>query len=176
MPLRNTKNNYGVINKAFHWILALLIFGMLGLGLYMVGLPKNPDRAPFYVFHKATGTVILLLVTLRLLWRWSTVTPILETIPRYQRVGAHITHVTLYVLMFAAPISGMLMSLLGGHSISFYGWFTIPAFTKNPEVAHLSHIIHEGLVYFWVLLLALHIAAALYHHFIRKDDVLKRMV
>lgn len=177
LTLKNTKTTYGIVSKSLHWLLALIILAMISVGLYMVGLPKTPERIPFYLYHKSTGVVVLFLVTVRLLWRWKNIVPTLpKDIPQWQRTSAHLTHTMLYVLIFAAPMSGMLMSLLGGHGISFYGWFTIPALAKGSWIAHLSHAIHEQLIYFWVVLLALHIGAALYHHFIRRDNVLKRML
>ena len=177
MTIKNTKTAYGLPSKILHWSLAFLILGMLGVGLYMVDLPKTPERFPFYLYHKSTGVVVLLLVTLRVLWRWKNIAPDLpKDMPRWQLKAAHVTHTLLYITMFAAPISGITMSLLGGHSISFYGIFTIPALQKVSWAAHLGHTVHELLIYFWVLLLAMHIGAALYHHFVRRDDVLKRMV
>lgn len=143
----------------------------------MVDMPRTPERIPFYLYHKSTGVVVLALVTLRLLWRWRTIAPKLPSdMPRWQKASAHLTHTLLYVLMFVAPISGMMMSLLGGHDIAFYGWFTIPALTKGSWAAQFGHTVHVQLIYLWVLLLGLHISAALYHHFVCRDDILKRML
>ena len=174
----NTTASYSKTSKTFHWLLALLILTMLGVGLYMANLPNTSEKWTFYALHKATGVVVLVLVTLRLLWRWSSIVPDLpQDFPAWQHRAAQVTHFLLYVLMFAGPISGMLMSLLGGHAIAFYGLFTIPAlYPKGSWISGLSHTVHTQLIYLWVALLGLHIVAALYHHFIRKDDILKRMV
>ncbi len=176
--ITNTHTKYGTLSKTFHWLIATLIFTLIGAGLYMVELPKGTYKGQIYALHKATGIVVLTLVTLRLLWRWRTITPTLPTdLSIWQKKAAHLTHGALYVLMFAGPLSGLTMSLCGGHAISFYGLFTIPPIAHGPSIiAHIAHDIHAALVYFWLVLLVAHIGAALYHHYVRRDDVLKRML
>lgn len=177
--LRNTKNNYGWLAKTFHWILALLILTLLGVGLYMTSLPEeDPNRLFFYWLHKSTGVLVLTLVVLRLSWRWVNRVPELPfNMPRWQKIAARGNHYALYGLMIIMPLSGFMMSSFGGHPIDVYGLFTFHPMAQGPnKVAWLSHETHINLVYFWFALIGLHVSAAMYHHFWRKDTILRRML
>lgn len=163
--------------KAFHWLLALLIVGMLCLGLYMDGLPFAPLKFQLIQLHKSIGITILMLVAARLLWRFTHPAPMLPAhMPLWQKAAAHGTHTLLYILMFAMPLSGYLMSDAAGYHPNWFGINVPILMGSNPEVAKtlgFAHYIGANLL--WALLAA-HVGAALYHHVWVKDDTLRRML
>lgn len=167
---------YNVLAITFHWGVGLIIIGLLAVGLIMDDLPK-PDKYVVYGWHKAFGIIVLALVTLRFAWRMKKVPPALPaSIPHYQVVISKITHLALYCLMFAMPLVGWMMSSAGGHPVSVFG-LPIPAIVEeNKELGKLMHELHEWGAWALIALISLHIGAALYHQFIRKDGILLRMV
>ncbi len=176
--LKNTNSSYGIIAKTLHWTVALLIITLLGVGLYMVSLPNGGDKWYFYDLHKATGTVVLVLVLFRVYWRRTNEVPGLpKDMPAWQQIAARWTHYALLTLMVVFPVSGLLMSLMTGHPVNFYGLFTIPAMAEEPGlVAGVSYLLHTYLPYVFISIISLHVLAALYHHFFRKDNILRRML
>lgn len=175
--LRNTLTAYGWPAKLQHWLLALLIIGMLALGLVMDDF-KGDTRFALYGIHKAIGAIILALVVVRLLWRWSNINPALpeDTTP-LTRLAARGGHFLLYVAMLVMPLSGWTLSNAAGYPVSVFGWFALPAIAaKNHDLHELAEEVHEWAAYGLIALIMVHIAAALYHHIIRKDAVLTRML
>lgn len=175
---RNTIQTYGIIARTFHWVMAVMVIGMLAVGFYMAGMAMGPDKIQIYGWHKATGILVLGLVTLRLLWRWSNKAPALPgNLSTIQRLLAHLSHFGLYGLMFGMPLVGWAMSSAAGIPVSVFGWFTLPPLLEADKgVLTLTKILHYygGLAF--VALIGLHFLAALYHHFIRGDNVLRRML
>jgi cytochrome b561 len=134
--LKNTLQSYGLIARLLHWTMAILILGMIGMGYVLIQMPPSDLRSSLFGIHKATGLLILVLVSCRLLWRYHNVTPLTpNTIPPWQRSLAKLNIFTLYSLMFLVPVSGLGGALFGGYPLSFYGLFTIPSLTKNPKIA-----------------------------------------
>ncbi|HEY1097143.1 MAG TPA: cytochrome b/b6 domain-containing protein [Alphaproteobacteria bacterium] len=175
--LRNTLSNFGTIAKTFHWVMALMIIGLLGLGLYMTRLDLSPQMFKLYGLHKSFGITVLVLAALRVLWRLSNVHPLpLATHQPSEKILARIAHFLLYVAIFLMPLSGWIMSSAKGFSVSVFGWFTLPNLFKPDEaVAHLFAEIHEYSAYALIILIGLHAAGALKHHMIDRDDTLRRM-
>ena len=175
---RNTSLAYGIVARGFHWLMALMIIGMLCVGFYMDGLPMSPDKLRFYGLHKATGVLILALVSLRLLWRAANPVPALPSdMPVWQRWGAHLSHYGLYGLMFAMPLIGWTMSSAAGIPVSVFGWFSLPHLIgPSKELVDLTKALHFYGALALIALISAHAGAALYHHFIRKDTILKRML
>lgn len=178
MQWRNTDERYGAIAKLFHWLIGLGIIGMLCVGLYMVGMPMSPDKFKVYGLHKAIGATILFLVVLRVLWRFSNPVPLLPSdMPRWQAWGAHLSHLALYGLMFAIPLTGWAMSSAAGFPVSVFGLFTLPNLVApDNELREFFGEAHEWLAYGLIAVLLAHVGAALEHHFIRKDTILRRML
>ncbi|MBN8512501.1 MAG: cytochrome b [Rickettsiales bacterium] len=175
--LQNTDQTYGLIARIFHWLVALLIITLLIVGFYMTSLEPTEDKFKIYGMHKAFGLTVFVLILLRTLWRITNkyVQPPPD-LPEVLKIAAVSGHLLLYVLMLVMPTSGMLMSLFGGHPISYFGLFTIDAFEKNAELAATFKNTHETTAWILVILISAHILAAIYHHFIRKDNVLLRML
>ena len=175
--LKNTINSYGLVSRLFHWILSLGYISLICAGYYMTSLPNSPEKYQIYALHKATGFVLLCLVTLRFIWRQTNIVPNgVEGVPYWQEVGAKLNFQVLYLLMFLMPLSGISMSLLGGYPISVYGLFTIPAFETNLRLAELANQLHKAFVIVLIISVSLHFLGAIYHHFIRRDNTLMRMI
>jgi cytochrome b561 len=141
-------------------------------------LPLGAAKLAVLAKHKSFGITILGLALLRLVWRWLNRVPAEPLdIPRWQRIAARVSHIGLYVLLLITPLAGWLMSSARNFPVSWFGLVTLPDFiAPNRPAYELLHDIHELLAQtlFWLALL--HIAAALKHHFIDKDNVLRRML
>ncbi len=179
MQWRNSKDRYGHLAIIFHWLVALSIYGMFGLGLWMVTLGYYDSwyhKAP--ELHKSIGIILLLVMLARVIWRWiSAPPPALEGWSRFTRLSASVAHVLLYLLIFAIIFTGYLISTADGKPISVFGWFDVPAtFSDAGEQADLAGDVHLWLAWSVVLLSVAHALAALKHHFINKDNTLKRML
>lgn len=178
MQLTNTSTRYGWVIIFLHWLMAILIIGMLALGLYMVGLPNNLQKLKLYGWHKEFGLLVLMLATFRIGWRFANVTPVLPyDMPNIQKFLAHSVHWALYILMFAMPLTGWLLTSAAGLAPSFFGLFVLPVLVApNQELMQLFALIHTWLGYAFIGLICAHAGAALQHHFINKDDILRRIL
>jgi cytochrome b561 len=163
---------------ALHWIAALLILGNLAFGLYMVDLPLSPAKLRYYSWHKWVGVTVFLLSAVRLLWRLSHPAPSLAvSMPHWQRKAANASHILLYVLFFAAPLSGWLFSSAAGFPTVYLGLVQIPDLvSKNRELADALKVVHRVATGSLGSLALIHAAAAVKHHVIDRDDVLARML
>ena len=163
---------------ALHWIVALLIIGNLAFGLYVAGLPISPAKLRTVSWHKWVGVTILVVVAVRLAWRLGHPAPPLPaTMAPWERRAAHGTHVLLYVLFFAAPITGWLFSSAAGFPVVYLGVLPLPDLvSKNRELADVLRAAHKWINYTMAALIVLHAAAAIKHHLLDRDDVLARML
>ena len=163
---------------ALHWLIAVALAGAFALGLYMHELPLSPQKLKLYSWHKWAGVTIFLFVTLRLAWRLGHRPPALPmAMPAWQRQAAAATHVLLYVLMFAVPLSGWLMSSAKGFQTVWFGVLPLPdLLEKNKELGDLLQQIHMLLNFCLAGLVFAHAGAAIKHHFSDRDDVLARML
>ena len=171
------RNSYTRLAKWLHWLMALGIFGLLALGLYMADLPFSPEKLQYFSWHKWAGVTIFVLVWIRLAWRIghpppaypSTMSPLMQKI-------AHGGHHLLYALMVVIPLTGWLMSSAKGFQTVWFGVLPIPdLLNKDKAMGDLLEQVHAALNWFLMLMLAGHVAAALKHHWIDRDDVLTRM-
>lgn len=176
MLLKNTSDRFGFIAIFLHWLMALMIIGLLVLGLYMVRLPVSLEKLKFYGWHKEFGLLILALVIVRFSWRLMNITPNLN-LPLLEKMAARTVHWAFYGFMIAMPITGWMMTSAAGLPPSFFGLFVLPNLVSpNEELRQLLQEIHKCLAYGLIAAIVLHICAALKHHFIDKDDILKRML
>jgi cytochrome b561 len=171
-----TPARYTGIAIAFHWLLALLILVSLGVGLYMTGLSMSPTRLKLYNWHKWAGVTILVLSALRLLWRLTHRPPADAAGPRWQQEAASWTHRLLYLLFFAVPLAGWAYSSAAGFPIVWFGVLPLPDFV-SPDKALAESLkgLHQWLAWSLAALVALHVVAALKHHFLDRDGLLNRM-
>lgn len=176
----NTSRRYGVVAIALHWFMAVLLISLIALGLYMVSLPDagfDRKKITLILLHKEYGILALALVAVRLAWRVGNALPALvEHIPDWQKVIARFVHLSFYGLMFALPVTGWLMSSAAAIPVYFFGW-GLPDFISHDD--HLFHAfidIHKWLSYALIACILVHAGAALRHHFIFKDETLKKML
>jgi cytochrome b561 len=171
-----TAPRYTVPAIALHWLLALMILGSLAVGLYMTGLPFSPTRLKLYNWHKWAGITILLLSALRLLWRLTHRPPVGLPMPAWQQRAAQAAHAALYLLFFAVPLAGWAYSSAAGFPVVLFGVLPLPDFVPaDKELSLLLKPLHQWLAYALAATVAAHIAGALKHHFIDRDDLLLRM-
>ena len=176
MQIINSATRFGVVAIFLHWLLALLIIGLLALGMYMVTLPINLEKLKLYGWHKEYGFLVLFLAVFRLIWRLANQLPELEALPLLEKIAARSMHWAFYVFMFAMPITGWLITSASGLPASFFGLFTLPDLVvANEQNRVLFEWVHQWLGYGLIAAISLHTAAALKHHFINKDNILRRM-
>jgi len=176
--LRNSVDSWGAVAKLLHWLMALLLFGQLALGILAFGWPLSPTKINLFIWHKSLGLLLLVLVILRLVWRWSNPVPGLpSTIPGWQRRASRISHLLLYVCLIVLPLSGWIINSASNIPFRVFWLFKLPAITEpDKALAQLMKVAHNGLAAAFMLLLVIHISAALHHHFVRHDRVLRRML
>jgi cytochrome b561 len=158
--------------------MALVIAGLLGLGFVMTEMPLSPEKLQYYAWHKWAGVSVFTLVWLRLVWRLLNPPPAYpDAMPLMVQRLAHLGHAALYGLMIVIPLSGWLLSSAKGVQTVWFGVLPLPdLIEKNKALGHLLDEVHEALNTLLMLLLAGHVAAALKHHWIDRDDILKRML
>ena len=167
---------YSAAAIALHWLSAALIVANLLLGISMVPLPLSPRKFHWYAWHKWIGVSVFLLAWARLLWRWARPAPPFTGMAAWQMRAARWTHALLYLLMIAVPLSGWIYSSSTGVQVVYLGLVPLPDLVaKDRVLAATLKVVHVALNVALVTLIAAHVAAALKHHFIDRDNVLARM-
>ncbi|MGC1181602.1 cytochrome b [Legionella sp.] len=177
--LRNTTKSFGSLAKLFHWLIVILICTQFYLIWGQDLFPqKSLIRIQYILLHKSFGVTLFILGVLFIVWRTINLKPEApEPQPHWKHIVAKIVHHSLLTLIILMPILGYLMSTADGRTVSFFGLFTLPnLITKNENLSTFFFQVHETLAYVLLALISLHVAAALHHHFILKDRVLKRML
>jgi cytochrome b561 len=176
--LKNTTERYGVLSMLLHWSMAVLIIGMLVLGLYMTSLPDGDPKWEWYGLHKSIGMLVFVLALLRLLWISTHPRPALpQNLRPWERTAAHATHGLLYLAMLLLPVSGYIDSSAGGYHLAFFDLFEVPKIIpENKGFEELAVLIHSSLAYGLIAVLVLHLGAVAKHHLIHKDETLRRML
>jgi len=164
--------------KVLHWLMALLIIGLFALGQYMSDLSMSPRKLLLYSWHKWVGVTVFFLLLVRIGWRVTHQPPALpEQMSKLQRLASHIGHALLYLLMLAIPISGWLMSSAKGYQTVWFGMLPIPDMLgKDKQLGDALAELHGALNGLLMLIVVVHVLAALKHHFIDRDPVLRRML
>ncbi len=186
MQLRNSETRFGLVAVSLHWLVALLFIVMLALGVTMTRLAlTDPLTFPLYQLHKSIGATIFMLVVARVGWRAANMQPPLPTsLKPYERLLARMTHLGLYAALVLMPFTGWVVvsaSSLGIPTV-LYGVLRLPHIgfiAASPDKAVIETIAswtHASIAAAAAALVALHIAAALWHHVIQRDDVLTRML
>ncbi len=177
MHLRNTEAGFGLVAQLLHWLIAALVLTQF----VFAQLAANAsffERLVLLARHKSFGMTILTLAVIRLLWRLVNQRPsTLPELPRYQRVIARVSHDLMYVLIFALPLTGWLMSSALNTPVSYFGLFTWPDLVApRQELGDLLALVHSNLFKLLAGIICVHASAALLHHFVFKDAVLRRML
>jgi cytochrome b561 len=177
--LRNTTTSWGAVSRALHWILGLVIIGMLAYGWWMNHIVPRPDRFFHRSIHADIGYVVLLLMVIRLIWRG--VNPLPAPSPdatRGERFAARVSHWALYVVTIAVALFGWAHSGANKRDYAdWFGLFRVPQFTSTDKAtADFFEYLHIYGAYLLIALVVVHIVAALYHQFVKSDNVTSRMV
>ncbi len=176
--MRDTHQKFSWPTVGLHWIVAITIIAMLAFGLYIEDMPRGPEKGELIGLHKSVGTTILLFVLVRIFWRYLNKFPKpISPLVNWQEKLAKITHWVLIIGSALMPISGIFMSIGGGHGISVFG---IELISKSPnkieilsDIGHTMHsIVGKGLILF----ILLHLAGAIKHQFFDKDGTISRML
>lgn len=177
MALRNSATGYGALAKSLHWIMALLIISMVALGLYMGDLPRGEEKSALIRLHASSGLLAMLLLVVRFGWKLGNVSPAPLNNVRWQVLLAHTAHWAFYGVIAFMVISGSLSLLTVGWDLPFFGLFSVPTpYERDMELHHFWEELHEAGWYALAALFVLHIAAVLFHQFVGKKQVLKRML
>lgn len=181
MSIKNSRNNYGIVSKFLHWSLVILIL----LQFYSVAWVKYvlPEKSPlvgFYIgkLHKPFGMLTLVVAIMFILWRLINIRPTFPSaMAAWEILAARSVHFLLYACLVLMPVSGLLMSVAGGKPPNFFGLYQVPMFMQqNDAVSNFFFNVHAVTGTILIGLIALHILAALKHHFINRDQVLRRML
>ena len=176
MNIRDTPHGYGIVSRLFHWLMAIAIFAMFGLGLWMVRLDYY---SPYYnaapEFHRSFGMLLLFALLVRWLWRAANPKPLTDELSPLEQKASYAVHWGFYMLLLVIMISGYLISTLDGRPIDVFGWFSVPSIVQMRGLENRAGDVHRILAYAVIVLAVIHTAAALKHHFVDKSTILKRM-
>lgn len=176
MIIKDTEDGYGLISRLFHWLMAIAIFALFGLGWWMVGLDYY---SPYYHsapdLHRSVGILLLIALVARIAWRAVNAKPSDADLTPFERTAAHIVHLGFYPLLLALLISGYFISTPDGRPIAVFGLFSVPSIVQMKGLEDTAGFIHRWLAYLTMALAALHTAAALKHHFVDHGSTLRRM-
>lgn len=164
--------------QLLHWVTAVAVIAGVSLGFAMLNVAPGPLQNDLFNLHRSFGALILALTGLRLLWRlYAPPPPMVAGLPAWQARIAAITHILLYVLLFAVPLVGWAGTSAFGARIPVFGLFELPMILeKNEGLADILLPLHVALALSLCGLVIMHIGAALHHHFVRKDNTLRRML
>jgi cytochrome b561 len=178
MEYRAAPERYTSVAIILHWLIAAAVLFMIGLGWAMDDIPKGtPERAYWFNLHKSIGTTIGVLAVLRLLWRLAHPAPRLpRSMPSWEVAAARINHALLYALLIAMPVVGFLASNFTKFGVKYFGIQVGPFFAENQALRDSLQAVHGWLSYVLVVLVALHVLAALKHWLIDRDGVFQRML
>lgn len=175
MSLKNSIDTYGSVAKFFHWTIAILILSMLVFGYFLEDIPKEYSGLAYSV-HKLTGLTILFLVLLRLCWVAINPKPRLPARNAFERLSELTVQYTLYVCMIAMPLVAWIGSSSGGkppHLGNIQFALPIP---PNKPLIETSFYMHNTIAIILIVFISIHFLAALFHYFVRRDNVLQRML
>jgi cytochrome b561 len=181
MGFRNTATTWGSVAKVFHWLGAVLTIFLITFGWWMIHIAERSERLANSGIHAGIGYDLLLLIALRLCWRAMNRGPTLPADLRHWEKGAaHIGHFLLYILLLAVSVTGWLIVSSARRPIeaSLLGFIPVPLLNRaGDKIFHdIAEDIHRYLSYTLLVLVIVHIAAALHHHFGKKNDILRRML
>ena len=179
MTIRNTTQRWGAVAQLLHWLIVAFIITQFTLATMFDDLPSGPRKLALLARHKSVGITILMLAAVRLAWRWANreKPPLPDTLKPYERRLARLTHGLLYLLLFAVPLAGWTMSSARGFPVSWFGLFTLPDLVPENKALYETLVTTHGVLAWTLGVVAIvHLLAALKHHFVLRDDVLKRML
>jgi cytochrome b561 len=178
MTYGSRTDHYPATSKLLHWLVAVCVLATAPVAIAMTRASPGPTQDTLYNVHKSLGVLILALMILRLINRLVVGAPIADPgIEPWQKAVSSVVHTTLYVLLLAMPVVGYIANSAFGATTPFFGLFTLPPIVgKNEALATQLFTVHRWVGWLVIVLVLTHVSAALYHHFIRRDDVLRRML
>lgn len=178
MPIKNLADRWGGVSITLHWLTALMILGLVVVGLAMQELANSPTKIQVYGLHKSIGLTVLALTVLRLLWRlFAGVPQPAPGTPRWLLWASNATHGALYLILLAMPLSGWLYNSASGFPLKWFGLFALPRLSGyDADVKAFALGAHSTLFLALAAIVALHAAAALKHHYFDRDRTLVRML
>ncbi|PZO06946.1 MAG: cytochrome b [Lysobacteraceae bacterium] len=178
MPIKNLADRWGGVSITLHWLTALMIVGLVVVGLLMQELANSPTKIQVYGLHKSIGLTVLALTVLRLLWRLFAGVPApVPGTPRWQLWAANATHGALYLILLAMPLSGWLYNSASGFPLKWFGLFSLPKLSGyDAQVKAFALGAHETLFLVLAAIVTVHALAALKHHYFNRDRTLVRML
>lgn len=176
--MNRSPSRYGASAIASHWLLALLIAGNFAFGLYFIDLPFSPQKLRYFAWHKWIGALVLPAAAVLLAWRaLRGAPPLPDAMPQWERRLSTFTHALLYLFFFTSPLSGWAYSSAAGFQTVLFGVLPIPdVVARNREAAEALKALHRWINYALAAAVVVHVAAALKHHFIDRDEILVRML
>lgn len=176
--IRDSEHHWGAVSRSLHWLMAMLIAVQWGLGRVGHEMARSPAKLDVLTWHKSLGVLLLLLAVLRLAWRLRNRSPAPPgPAPAWELRAARVTHLALYALMLAIPLSGWVMA--SARNIPFRVFWLLPwpdIVQPSESLGQAAGAVHAALATLLLAVLGVHVAAALRHHFILRDDVLRRML
>ncbi len=176
--IRDTREAWGSVTRALHWLMALLILAMFVLGWVAVNYPMSPTKLKLFIWHKSIGLTLLGLVVVRIAWRIANATPAppLETSTTERRL-ARTGHAFLYLLMIAMPVSGYVINSTANFPFRYFGGMKVPNLIPTNELWQgAAETVHLAAFWIFLLIISIHVLAAVRHHVIKKNNVLIRML
>ena len=178
MSLRNTQSHWGLVTRLFHWSMAIAILVMFAVGLTMINLPTSPLKIDMFKFHKSLGMLLLLLALMRLFWRFLNPAPALPNyLSQNEKFLVRAGQFVMYGLLICIPLSGWIINSAANFPMQWFGLFVVPPIVgPNIEVEDYAKTAHLTLIIILGITLCVHIAAALRHHYINKNNILNNML
>ena len=176
MQMTNSTDNYGLVARALHWVMALAIVAMFASGLWIVELSLYDSwykTGPW--LHQGFGIVLAALLVVRIGWRLANVTPDDSYLKPIEQHASHLVHLALYAILAVVFVSGYLITSVDGRPIDLFGWFSVPSLYQQKGLEDLAGEVHEKASFLIIGLALFHTAGALKHHFIDRDITLSRM-
>lgn len=168
---------YGVTAKVLHWVIAAILVGQFALGWLMPSVRRGTEPGTSMHLHISIGIVVLVLIVVRLLWRVSHRVPPAAELPRWQAVASSAVHGLLYLLVLVSTLTGWFYASARGWTLAFFDLLPLPALSaQGSPIGRAIGSVHENLVWVLAALVAIHVAAALVHAFVYRDQVMQRML
>jgi cytochrome b561 len=169
--------SYGAVSKSLHWLLFLLLLAQYLVGEFMPHIGGKTLDEGLVAWHLSLGAAILFFLVVRLGWRMTHPVGFPATLPLWEQRSALLTHWTLYILLLVIVVLGWAAANFRGWDLTLFGAVTLPPLAaKGTKWAHTAGDVHVWLVYVLLGVIALHVLAALYHYFIKRDGITQRML